>query len=81
MLVCLDCGQIFSEPKHYTETHGLEREPFESWFGCPECGGAYVETYECDECGHWITGDYIKLVSDERICEDCYTTYELGEED
>ena len=80
MFVCIDCGEIFSTAKHYTETHGLEREPFEEWFGCPCCGGAYTTAYECDMCGHWIVGDYIKLVSGERICENCYTKYEIGEE-
>lgn len=79
MFICLDCGHIFSEPRHYTETHGLERPPYEEWFGCPECGGPYTEAYLCDECGEWITGTYVKLNS-ERFCENCYTKYEIGEE-
>ena len=81
MLVCTDCGRIFLEAKHYTETHGLEREPYETWFGCPECGGPFTEAHKCEECNEWITGEYIKTASGQRICENCYNTYELGEED
>lgn len=80
MFVCLDCYCIFSETKHYVETHGFATGPYEEYDGCPECGGAYEETHECDCCGHWITDQYIKLNSGERICENCYTTYDLGEE-
>lgn len=80
MFVCLDCGCIFSKTKHYTETHGLDSPPYEEYNGCPECGGAYAKADMCAECGHWITGEYIKLNSGERICENCYTTYEIGEE-
>ena len=53
---------------------------FESVCGCPECGGDFTETYRCSSCDEWIEGKYIKLENDERICENCYTTYELGEE-
>lgn len=81
MFICLDCGCIFSETRHYVETHGLDSPPYEEYDGCPKCGGAYAETYECNECGRWITGEYIKLRGGERICERCYITYEIGEED
>lgn len=81
MFVCTDCGHIFLEAKHYTETHGLERGPYETWFGCPECGGPFATAHKCEECDKWITGEYIKTSSGQRICENCYSTYELGEED
>ena len=81
MFICLDCGHIFSEPRHYTETHGLERPPYEEWFGCPKCGGSYTKAHTCACCDEWIGCSYIKLENDERICENCYTKYDLGEED
>ena len=81
MYVCLDCGCIFSEPKNYVETHGFSTPPYEKWSGCPNCNGAYTEAYECGCCDEWIDGTYIKLEDGERICENCYTTYELGDED
>lgn len=80
MFVCYDCGTTFYEPKVWTETHGLDTGPHETLVGCPHCGGAFTETYKCDACNEWIIGPYIKLNSGERICEECYTAYEIGEE-
>ena len=80
MFVCCDCMETFLEPKIWTETHWLDTPPYEHYARCPYCGGAFTETYQCDCCNEWIIGPYIKLNSGERICEDCYTTYELGEE-
>jgi hypothetical protein len=80
MFVCLDCGHTFSEAKHYIEQHGLDTPPYEEYDGCPYCGGAYTETHRCECCDEWIDGSYIKLDSGERICENCYIAYDLGEE-
>ena len=41
--VCLECGKQFSFPKHYIEKHGLDTPPYEEWYGCPYCAGAYRE--------------------------------------
>ena len=71
MFICLDCGKLFEEPKRYIERHGLDYAPYEAWKGCPECGGAYVETFECTQCGKWITGDYIEI-GDTLVCDECY---------
>ena len=80
MFICLECGTLFEEPEYWTETHGLDTPPYEHCCGCPSCSGAFTETYRCDSCDEWIVGSYIKLENGERICEDCYITYELGEE-
>lgn len=80
MFICLDCDCIFAETRHYVETHGLDSPPYEEYDGCPKCGGTYAETYECEECGNWITGEYIKLRNGDRVCEHCYTAYEIGDE-
>ena len=72
MYLCLDCGNIFDTPKSYTETHGFDFPPYEAWEGCPKCGGPYVKTMECDMCGRWITGEYIKLRDDTFVCSECY---------
>lgn len=81
MYCCLECGAIFENPDYWEEQHGLDYGPFEKWSGCPHCKGAYTKAHECSVCGHYINGEYIKLVSGERICENCYATYELGEEE
>ena len=78
--ICLNCNETFDEPKEYVETHGLDIPPYEILYKCPYCGGDYVKAYECDTCGCYINGTYVKLESGERICENCYTKYELGDE-
>lgn len=81
MWVCTNCGHIFEEPHRWEERHGFDYGPFEKFSGCPECGESYIEAHKCDECGHWITGEYIKTVSGQRICENCYNVMEIGDED
>lgn len=72
MYICLDCGELFEEPCKYVETHGLDSPPYEKYMGCPHCGGAYVETIQCDICGEWISGEYVKLDNDMVVCDNCY---------
>ena len=79
MHLCLDCGNLFEEPKHYTETHGLDSPPYETWNGCPDCGGAYVETVRCDECGEWIDGEYVELKNGQNICDNCYIVKDVSD--
>lgn len=81
MWICLDCNELFQDPVHYVNTHNLDTPPYEEYYGCPYCGGTYVEAHECDCCGEWIIGDYIKTEDGKRYCEKCYTTMELGDED
>ena len=81
MYICLDCQKTFSNPECWEEKHNLDSPPYESFSGCPYCHGGYTETYSCSCCGRWIDGVYIKLEDGERICENCYITYELGDED
>lgn len=79
--ICLDCGEVFSDPSHWEERHGFDYGPFEQRSGCPYCGEAYTEAYKCDCCGEWITGSYIKTDNGLRICEGCYVVMEIGDED
>ena len=78
--ICMDCGEVFSEPMECFETHGLSAPPYEELSLCPYCGGDYTQAHKCDACGEYIDGQYIKLWNGERFCEECYTIYELGEE-
>lgn len=83
--ICLECGYVFDEDDISVWREGRGEywgtPCSEEMSGCPRCQGEYAKTYKCDRCDEWITGSYIKLESGERICEHCYTTYELGEED
>ena len=81
MFICTNCGRTFEEPEYWEEQHGLDCGPYEKWSGCPYCHGAYAKAHPCACCQEYIEGAYIKLESGERICENCYTTYELGDED
>lgn len=79
MFICLDCGCVFDEPKHWIETHGLDSPPYEEWDGCPSCGGAYAETYKCDGCNDWLCGTYAETKNGNKYCENCYEIREVGE--
>ena len=80
MYICLECRTLFEQPFEWEETHGLSTPPYQHLSGCPECYGGYVEAFECDCCGDWITDKYVK-VDDKRYCEYCCTNYEVGDED
>lgn len=83
--ICLECGNVFDEDDivSWSESRG------EFWgvacsetvSGSPCCEGDYIEAYRCSCCDEWIEGQYIKLDDGERICDKCYTIYEVGEED
>ena len=85
MFICLECGHIFDDE----EVLVWQEDRGEYWgyqcservSGCPRCGGDYTNTYRCSCCDEWIVGKYIKLEDGERICENCYNTYEIGDED
>ena len=72
MYLCLDCNELFEDPRFYSESHDLDTPPYETWWGCPSCAGVYVEAERCSECGEWITGEYIELKDGTVICENCY---------
>ena len=79
--ICIECNEVFDEPKVYTDSHGLDNPPYEMYSACPYCGGSYVHAHVCYCCDKWIIGPYIMLGSGERVCENCYVTYDLGDEE
>lgn len=85
MFICLGCGHIFDNDEVLTwqEDRGeyWGAPCSESISGCPQCKSDYVTAHRCAYCDEWIDGEYIKLENGERICEHCYTTYDLGDED
>ena len=81
MFACKDCGFVFENPKHFVDTHGLDSGPYEHYYGCPKCGGAYAETYRCSACDEWINDIYIKTDDDERYCQNCYRHMDIDDED
>ena len=81
MLICLDCRRLFEEPKQCVETHGLDTPPYEVFYVCPYCGGDFIEARKCDSCDEFLTTTYVKTDNGERYCENCYNTYDLGDED
>ena len=83
MFVCVECGCIFDEDEVdvWEEKHGLNYGPYESWSGCPSCGGGYTEAHRCDGCSDWIIGQYVKLDNGERFCDNCFMIINVGDED
>lgn len=79
---CLDCGKTFDEPKRWIEHHGLDSPPYESFCGCPYCGGTYTHTILCDSCGHPISNEYVKIqTTGACYCDECFMIKSLGEDD
>lgn len=81
MWICIECGNTFDDPMCWEQTHGLDTPPYETVYGSPCCAGSYAKARRCSCCDAFIIGDYIKTDDGERYCENCYQTYELGEED
>ena len=83
LFVCLECGEIFSDPISWSEDRGecFGFPSYEKFSGSPCCNGSYIKAYTCSHCEDYITTEnYIKIGCD-RYCENCYDIYELGEED
>ena len=82
LFVCLECGNVFSEPKQWQEDRGecFGCPAYEHFLGSPCCECDYTEAHQCDSCGAWITDNYIKI-GYQRYCQDCYECLELGDED
>ena len=83
MYICLECGEVFEEPKRYTENcgYGASNDPYDYHYsGCPVCGGNYDEAIECDMCGEWCSrekAEYINVDGDEMLCcEKCCEEYD-----
>ncbi len=72
MFVCLDCDYLFEEPGMYNTNDDCDYSSYETCNGCPNCGGAYIETFRCGQCGEWIVGDYAELDDGTPICAECY---------
>lgn len=80
MYRCLDCGDLFLEPKKYTEAHGLDFPPYEEYHGCPFCGGSFAPVEKCDWCGRYVSGEYIELSNKTVICSDCYEIKDIEDD-
>ena len=58
MYKCSECGEIFDEPKKYSEDRtpggSFEGGSFiEHFLGCPICSGTFDEVEECSICGEY----------------------------
>ena len=79
MFKCVECGELFTEPKQWTETHGFTYGPYEEWIGSPCCYGGYEKVYECECCGEFTNDLYTD--ADGRYCWDCYKELEAEDEE
>lgn len=50
MYYCVDCGCEFETAQSYTETHSLERPPYEEGRRCPFCGGLSIKVKAVSYC-------------------------------
>ena len=78
--LCLGCNGVFDEEEivSWVERHNLDYGG-EIWTGSPCCKDGYVETYECDACGEYITTDQYVEINDNKYCMYCATIKRLEE--
>ena len=78
MYICLDCEELFDEPKSWEERHGLDYPPYEVWHGCPFCGGGCIIIAEfCDGCNKPLIGEHIRTCHGTKYCENCFTYHSV----
>lgn len=81
MLICVECGALFEQARTIIERHGLDSPPYEEFLDCPHCAETNIhQARRCDVCGEWILGGYVKTLDGERICDECYVSYEAGDD-
>lgn len=81
MMFCFGCGSLFEQARRVIERHGLDSPPYEELLCCPRCGDTDIwQAHRCDLCGEWITEGYILTLNRDRICEECYTHYDVQDE-
>ena len=84
---CPDCGaeylpaEIFYPDEFFGKPNSIEKDVYGKLLFFNGNDMNLTETYRCDYCGEWITGDYIKVENDNRYCENCFKHMELGEEE
>lgn len=79
--ICLECGEIFEDPKRYTEdlTPGgaFEGGTFiHEYYACPYCEGAYRQAVECSVCGEYVCCDDVEVIDNDILCYKCYDKLE-----
>lgn len=72
--ICINCSTVFTNPKHVTEQYGEVMDV------CPECNGEYVLAFKCDICQEYITDNFIKTKDGQLICEECFFTYNINDD-
>jgi len=79
--ICLECGEIFDEPKNYSEdlTCGYASEGgsfIHKYKACPYCEGAYRTAIQCDICEEYFNKEDIETVGSVLMCEKCFNKME-----
>lgn len=79
--ICLECGEIFGEPKTYREdctpNGAFEGGSFiNEYYACPYCEGAYRQAVRCDACGEYVNEEEIEIIDKDYICGKCYEKLE-----
>ena len=74
---CRCCKDTFQEPTYYSENRCPRGERSDSswiehYYGCPSCGGGYIEMYLCEECGEYKEKVEYYPFANQYMCEECY---------
>ena len=82
MYKCLECGEVFEDPKKYcddlTPGGAFEGGSFLNYYSaCPYCAGNYEEVEECFQCGELTICEYI---DGKLLCDNCAKKIEENED-
>ena len=82
MWYCLNCHHVFDSPKYCKDIIVVDPYPDGPMVSvCPYClSDEFVKAIQCDCCGEYIEGDFIKIKTEECFCENCYTKHDILEE-
>lgn len=76
MYYCENCKSVFDEEDLEDCYETVTTDPYPmgySYAVCPYChSDDFCNAVQCDGCGEYIVGEYIKLYNKECYCEDCY---------
>jgi formylmethanofuran dehydrogenase subunit E len=74
MFICLECNEVFEEPKVVYEHHpyGMTYAT-EEWRVCPHCGDSNIDiAVECSRCGEYIAKEEAYTEGKKYLCDFCY---------
>ena len=77
MYICDECRSVFAQPDDYYVQGDEEGHVFRVT-SCPYCMSESIRrTWQCDNCGEYLEGEYCETIHGDVLCSKCYIIKEL----